>query len=85
MDGMVEENGEVDPLAPSPDPPNTTSVGVTNKCSQLVATTNIIQLTLPAQNHKQAQVGVKCPSFCACITHYFIFIFLNNFISFNTK
>lgn len=68
---MVEENGEVDPLAPSTDAPNTataTSVGVTNKRSQLVAATNIIQFTLPAQNHKQAQVGVNCPSFCACIT-----------------
>lgn len=59
---MVEENGDVDPLAPSTDIQNTaTSVGVANKRSQLVATTNIIQLTLPAQNHKQAQVRGYVP------------------------
>lgn len=72
MDGMVEENGDVDPLAPSSDTTNTTtSVGVTNKRSQLVATTNIIQLTLPAQNHKQAQVWglIVNPIYCACISH----------------
>lgn len=51
---MVEENGTVDPLAPSPDPavPIASSVGVTTNSSQphLVAATNIVQLT-------QAQVG----------------------------
>lgn len=61
---MVEENGSVDPLAPSPDPqgPIASSVGVTNSQPHLVAATNIVQLTLPAQT--QAQVGV--PPLCAC-------------------
>ncbi|XP_023310567.1 cyclic AMP-responsive element-binding protein 1 isoform X2 [Anoplophora glabripennis] len=56
MDGMVEENGQVDPLAPSPDPqgPIASSVGVTNSQPHLVAATNIVQLTLPS--HTQAQV-----------------------------
>lgn len=61
MDGMVEENGQVDPLAPSPDPqgPIASSVGVTNSQPHLVAATNIVQLTLPS--HTQAQVGVTVP------------------------
>ncbi|KAJ8910857.1 hypothetical protein NQ315_010803 [Exocentrus adspersus] len=55
MDGMVEENGQVDPLAPSPDPQGPiASVGVTNSQPHLVAATNIVQLTLPS--HTQAQV-----------------------------
>ncbi|XP_018327923.1 cyclic AMP response element-binding protein B isoform X5 [Agrilus planipennis] len=56
MEGMVEENGTVDPLAPSPDPPLSiaSSVGVTNSQPHLVAATNIVQLTLPT--HTQAQV-----------------------------
>lgn len=68
MDGMVEENGSVDPLAPSPDPPLSiaSSVGVTNSQPQLVAATNIVQLTLPT--HTQAQVeGAACLPFCACL------------------
>ncbi|XP_019866409.1 cyclic AMP-responsive element-binding protein 1 isoform X9 [Aethina tumida] len=57
MDGMVEENGAVDPLSTSPDPqggPIVSSVGVTNSQQpHLVAATNIVQLTLP---QTQAQV-----------------------------
>lgn len=62
MEGMVEENGTVDPLAPSPDPPVpiASSVGVTNSQPHLVAATNIVQLTLPT--HTQAQVGGFNPS-----------------------
>lgn len=60
MDGIVEENGSVDPLAPSPDPPIVSSVGVTNTQPHLVTATNIVQLTLP-QTQGQAQVGVLCP------------------------
>lgn len=61
---MVEENGTVDPLAPSPDPPLSiaSSVGVTNSQPHLVAATNIVQLTLPT--HTQAQVGLR--PLCAC-------------------
>lgn len=66
MDGMVEENGSVDPLAPSPDPPTAvqiaSSVGVTNSQPHLVAANNIVQLTLPAQAQGQAQVGVVGPT-----------------------
>lgn len=54
---MVEENGTVDPLAPSPDPPAPSSVGVTNTQPHLVAATNIVQLTLPTHTQAQAQVG----------------------------
>lgn len=61
MDGIVEENGSVDPLAPSPDPPIVSSVGVTNTQPHLVAATNIVQLTLPTQTQGQAQVGVLRP------------------------
>lgn len=69
---MVEENGSVDPLAPSPDPPNV-SVGVTNTQPHLVAATNIVHLTLPTQTQGQAQVGdftppKLCNSF-ACSSH----------------
>ncbi|CAH0554959.1 unnamed protein product [Brassicogethes aeneus] len=55
MDGMVEENGAVDPLSTSPDPqgPIASSVGVTNSQGHLVTATNIVQLTLP---QTQAQV-----------------------------
>ncbi|KAI4461511.1 cyclic amp response element-binding protein b [Holotrichia oblita] len=55
MEGIVEENGSVDPLAPSPDPPVAivSSVGVTNNQSHLMTATNIVQLTLP---QTQAQV-----------------------------
>lgn len=54
MDSIVEENGAVDPLAPSPDPQSPiSSVGVTNSQSHLVTATNIVQLTLPS--HAQAQ------------------------------
>lgn len=51
MEGIVEENGQVDPLATSADTQGTivSSVGATNS---LVTATNIVQLTLP-----QAQVG----------------------------
>ncbi|XP_031350360.1 cyclic AMP-responsive element-binding protein 1-like isoform X2 [Photinus pyralis] len=58
MEGMVEENGTVDPLAPSPDPPLSiaSSVGVTNTQPHLVAATNIVQLTLPTHTQAQAQV-----------------------------
>lgn len=66
MEGMVEENGSVDPLAPSPDPPNVSSVGVTNTQPHLVAATNIVHLTLPTQTQGQAQVGVvDYPPSCA--------------------
>lgn len=57
MDSMVDENGSVDPLAPSPDPqsPISVSVGVSNNSQpHLVTATNIVQLTLPT--HTQAQV-----------------------------
>lgn len=52
----MEENGQVDPLAASPDPqvPIASSVGLTNTQPHLVTATNIVQLTLPAQS--QAQV-----------------------------
>lgn len=61
MEGMVEENGTVDPLAPSRIPvPIASSVGVTNSQPHLVAATNIVQLTLPT--HTQAQVGGFNPS-----------------------
>ncbi|KAK9889523.1 hypothetical protein WA026_006877 [Henosepilachna vigintioctopunctata] len=55
MDSMVDENGSVDPLAPSPDPqsPISVSVGVSNNQPHLVTATNIVQLTLPTT---QAQV-----------------------------
>lgn len=58
MEGMVEENGTVDPLAPSPDPPLSiaSSVGVTNSQPHLVAATNIVQLTLPTHTQAQGQV-----------------------------
>ncbi|KAF5278468.1 hypothetical protein FQA39_LY05957 [Lamprigera yunnana] len=58
MEGMVEENGTVDPLAPSPDPPLSiaSSVGITNSQPHLVAATNIVQLTLPTHTQAQAQV-----------------------------
>lgn len=55
MEGMVDENGSVDPLAPSPEPPVISSVGITTQ-SQLVAATNIVHLTLPTNDHAQAQV-----------------------------
>ncbi|XP_017777081.1 PREDICTED: cyclic AMP-responsive element-binding protein 1 isoform X2 [Nicrophorus vespilloides] len=56
MDGMVDENGTVDPLAPSPPPVAISSVGVVTQ-QQLVASTNIVHLTLPASNnHAQTQV-----------------------------
>lgn len=60
MDGIVEENGAVDPLATSPDHSQSpiASVGVTNQ-SHLMTATNIVQLTLPT--HTQAQVGVILP------------------------
>lgn len=59
MEGIVEENGTADPLAPSPDPQSPiVSVGVSNSQSHLMTATNIVQLTLPS--HTQAQVGV-CP------------------------
>lgn len=63
MEGIVEENGSVDPLAPSPDPPVAivSSVGVTNNQSHLMTATNIVQLTLP---QTQAQVGVLTPKLC---------------------
>lgn len=61
MEGIVEENGAVDPLAPSPDPQSPiASVGVSNSQSHLMTATNIVQLTLPTQT--QAQVGVPYPS-----------------------
>lgn len=56
MEGMVDENGSVDPLAPSPEPPVISSVGITTQ-SQLVAATNIVHLTLPTNDHAQAQVA----------------------------
>ncbi|XP_044753511.1 cyclic AMP-responsive element-binding protein 1 isoform X11 [Coccinella septempunctata] len=58
MDSMVDENGSVDPLAPSPDPqsPISVSVGVSNNSQpHLVTATNIVQLTLPT-TQTQAQV-----------------------------
>lgn len=63
MEGIVEENGSVDPLAPSPDPPVAiaSSVGVTNNQPHLMTATNIVQLTLP---QTQAQVGVSTPKLC---------------------
>lgn len=67
---MVEENGSVDPLAPSPDPPNVSSVGVTNTQPHLVAATNIVHLTLPTQTQGQAQVGDIVPN-CAFALHVF--------------
>ncbi|XP_068899292.1 cyclic AMP-responsive element-binding protein 1 isoform X2 [Tenebrio molitor] len=55
MEGIVEENGTADPLAPSPDPQSPiVSVGVSNSQSHLMTATNIVQLTLPS--HTQAQV-----------------------------
>lgn len=53
----MEENGQVDPLAASPDPqvPIASSVGLTNNQPHLMTATNIVHLTLPAQS--QAQVG----------------------------
>ncbi|XP_045474185.1 cyclic AMP-responsive element-binding protein 1 isoform X9 [Harmonia axyridis] len=57
MDSMVDENGSVDPLAPSPGPqsPISVSVGVNNSQPHLVTATNIVQLTLPT-TQTQAQV-----------------------------
>lgn len=81
MEGMVEENGTVDPLAPSPDPPVpiASSVGVTNSQPHLVTATNIVQLTLPS--HTQAQVGgfdpsvhVHCMSVCQHCNMRFLYI-----------
>lgn len=72
MEGMVEENGTVDPLAPSPDPPLSiaSSVGVTNSQPHLVAATNIVHLTLPSHTQAQAQVGLRpllCMTCMLCI------------------
>lgn len=63
---MVDENGSVDPLAPSPGPqsPISVSVGVNNSQPHLVTATNIVQLTLPT-TQTQAQVG-DSTSLCAC-------------------
>lgn len=55
MDSMVEENGNVDPLAPSPvpDPPMPIVSSVQSSSHHLV------QVTLPTHTH--AQVGAWAP------------------------
>jgi len=56
MEGMVEENGPVDPLATSPEPPVAiSSVGVSTQ-PHLVAATNIVHLTLPSPNNQTQQI-----------------------------
>lgn len=86
---MVEENGSVDPLAPSPDPPTlqiASSVGVTNSQPHLVAATNIVQLTLPTHTQGQAQVGVVYPTvhepcmYINVLERIFLFFFRNFYI-----
>ncbi|XP_044261338.1 cyclic AMP-responsive element-binding protein 1 isoform X4 [Tribolium madens] len=60
MEGIVEENGAVDPLAPSPDPQSPiASVGVSNSQSHLMTATNIVQLTLPTQTQAQVQSVIQ--------------------------
>lgn len=61
MEGMVDENGAVDPLG-SPEPqtsPISVSVGGTNSQPHLVTATNIVQLTLPTQTQAQVQSVIQ--------------------------